>query len=112
MQIAMGVWVMVGLAIMAVLFLIGVLTRLYRIAGPNEALVITGFRGQQGTIVKAGGRIVFPLVEQCRILSLELMSFDVAPQQDLYTKQGVAVTVEAVAQIKVKSDPESIRTAA
>jgi len=40
-----------------------------------------------------------------------LMSFDVAPQQDLYTKQGVAVTVEAVAQIKVKSDPESIRTA-
>jgi flotillin len=40
-----------------------------------------------------------------------LMSFDVAPQQDLYTKQGVAVTVEAVAQIKVKSDPESIKTA-
>jgi flotillin len=39
------------------------------------------------------------------------MSFDVAPQQDLYTKQGVAVTVEAVAQIKVKSDPESIQTA-
>ena len=40
------------------------------------------------------------------------MSFDVAPQQDLYTKQGVAVTVEAVAQIKVKSDPASIQTAA
>jgi flotillin len=31
--------------------------------------------------------------------------------QDLYTKQGVAVTVEAVAQIKVKSDLESIQTA-
>src|SRR6202140_4565876 len=40
------------------------------------------------------------------------MSFDVAPMQDLYTKQGVAVTVEAVAQIKVKSDLESIQTAA
>jgi flotillin len=40
------------------------------------------------------------------------MSFDVAPQQNLYTKQGVAVTVEAVAQIKVKSDRESIETAA
>jgi flotillin len=39
------------------------------------------------------------------------MSFDVAPKQDLYTRQGVAVTVEAVAQIKVKSDPESILTA-
>ena len=52
------------------------------------------------------------MVQICKDLSLELMSFDVAPQQDLYTKQGVAVTVEAVAQIKVKSDPESIRTAA
>jgi flotillin len=40
------------------------------------------------------------------------MSFDVAPQQSLYTTQGVAVTVEAVAQLKVKSDPVSIRTAA
>jgi flotillin len=39
------------------------------------------------------------------------MSFDVAPQQDLYTNQGVAVTVEAVAQIKVKSDDVSIKTA-
>jgi flotillin len=52
------------------------------------------------------------MVESAKELSLELMSFDVAPQQDLYTKQGVAVTVEAVAQIKVKSDPESVRTAA
>src|SRR5437588_3426284 len=40
------------------------------------------------------------------------MSFDVAPQQDLYTNQGVAVSVEAVAQIKVKSDEVSIFTAA
>jgi flotillin len=52
------------------------------------------------------------MIENCHELSLELMSFDVAPQQDLYTKQGVAVTVEAVAQIKVKSDVESIWTAA
>jgi flotillin len=51
------------------------------------------------------------MLQSYRELSLELMSFDVAPPQDLYTKQGVAVTVEAVAQIKVKSDPESIKTA-
>jgi flotillin len=62
-------------------------------------------------VVKGHGTIVVPMVQICRELSLELMSFDVAPQQDLYTKQGVAVTVEAVAQIKVKSDTESILTA-
>ncbi|HTK95061.1 MAG TPA: SPFH domain-containing protein [Terriglobales bacterium] len=87
-----------------------VITRMYRIAGPNEAMIVTGFRGTR--IVNGGGTIVLPLVETSRQLSLELMSFDVAPTQDLYTNQGVAVTVEAVAQIKVKSDHESIRTAA
>jgi flotillin len=40
------------------------------------------------------------------------MSFDVAPTLDLSTSQGVAVNVAAVTQIKVKSDEESIRTAA
>jgi flotillin len=86
------------------------MAKLFRKIGPNEALVVYGFRGPR--VIKAGGTVVFPMLESARELSLELMSFDVAPQQDLYTKQGVAVTVEAVAQIKVKSDPESILTAA
>jgi flotillin len=62
--------------------------------------------------VKGHGTVILPMVENYLSLSLELMSFDVAPEQDLYTRQGVAVTVEAVAQIKVKSDVESILTAA
>jgi flotillin len=102
--------VVAGMAIIAVLFCMALLARMFRKAGPHEALIIYGLRGTR--IVKGGGTIIFPMIEQCRELSLELMSFDVAPQQSLYTKQGVAVTIEAVAQIKVKSDPESIRTAA
>jgi flotillin len=104
------VWVIVGLIVLATLFLMTVMAKLFRKIGPNEALVVYGFRGPR--VIKAGGTVVFPMLESSRELSLELMSFDVAPQQDLYTKQGVAVTVEAVAQIKVKSDPESILTAA
>jgi flotillin len=104
------VWVLSGMAIAVVIGLMLVITRMYRIAGPNQALVVTGFRGTR--IVNGGGTVVVPLIEESQVLSLELMSFDVAPQQDLYTKQGVAVSVEAVAQIKVKSDHESIRTAA
>ena len=102
-------WVIAGLAVLAVLFLMAVFARLYRKAGPHEALVVYGLRGPR--VIKGHGTVIWPMVESCRELSLELMSFDVAPQQDLYTKQGVAVTVEAVAQIKVKSDPESILTA-
>jgi flotillin len=103
------VWVIVGLCVLVVMFLMSFLARLYRKAGPHEALIIYGFGGTR--VVKGHGAIVWPMVQICRELSLELMSFDVAPQQDLYTKQGVAVTVEAVAQIKVKSDVESILTA-
>jgi flotillin len=103
------IWIIVGLSVMVLLFLMSMLARLYRKAGPHEALVVYGFRGTR--VVKGHGTIIFPMVENWRGLSLELMSFDVAPQQDLYTKQGVAVTVEAVAQIKVKSDMESVLTA-
>jgi flotillin len=102
--------IIVGLGVLALIFLLGVITSLYRKAGPNEALIVYGFRGPR--VVKGHGTVILPMVESCRQLSLELMSFDVAPQQDLYTKQGVAVTVEAVAQIKVRSDQAMILTAA
>jgi flotillin len=110
MGIPNEVWVISILAVLGILFLMAIFARLFRKAGPNEALIVYGFRGTR--IVTGKGTIIFPMVENCRELSLELMSFDVAPQQDLYTKQGVAVTVEAVAQIKVKSDPVSVTTAA
>ncbi len=102
--------VVIGLAVLATLVLLTLLAKMFRKAGPNEALIVYGFRGPR--VIKGHGAVIFPIVEHARELSLELMSFDVAPQQDLYTKQGVAVTVEAVAQIKVRSDQESILTAA
>ncbi len=108
-EIPMDVWVIGGLAVLLVMLIFGVFARLYQKAGPHEALVVYGFRKTR--VVNGHGTIIVPMLENARLLSLELMSFDVAPQQDLYTKQGVAVTVEAVAQIKVKSDPESILTA-
>jgi flotillin len=108
-QMNVEFWVIVGLMVLAIALLGSFLASLYRKAGPHEALVVYGFRGTR--IVKGHGTVIFPMVESFHQLSLELMSFDVAPVQDLYTKQGVAVTVEAVAQIKVKSDLESIQTA-
>src|SRR5438105_6833757 len=103
------VW-MVAMGMAAcVVFAMGMFANLYRKAAPNEALVVFGLRGPR--IIIGHGTVILPLVESYRTLSLELMSFDVAPQQNLYTNQGVAVTVEAVAQLKVKSDDVSIKTA-
>src|SRR6202000_2243631 len=86
------------------------LARMYRKAGPNEAIIRYGLGGPR--VIIGHGALVYPMVQHARSLSLELMSFDVAPKQDLYTKQVVPVTVEAVAQIKVRSDRASILTAA
>ncbi|HXH39263.1 MAG TPA: SPFH domain-containing protein [Thermoanaerobaculia bacterium] len=94
----------------AFLIAMSIIASWFRKVGPNQALIVFGFRGTR--VVKGHGTVVLPMLEHAHVLSLELMSFDVAPQQDMYTKQGVAVTVEAVAQIKVKSDPASIQTAA
>jgi len=102
--------ILTGGSLFVAFVLITGLIRAFRKAGPNEALVIYGMRGTR--VITGGGAIIMPLVETYRSLSLELMSFDVAPQQNLYTRQGVAVTVEAVAQIKVKSDRVSVATAA
>jgi flotillin len=102
--------VIAGSLVLGLLMVMIVIARMYRKVGPNEALIKYGFGGTQ--VYSGKGALIFPMVQTCRELSLELMSFDVAPQQSLYTKQGVAVTVEAVAQIKVKSDKESVLTAA
>ena len=91
-MIPMNDLIIAGLLVVTVIVLISILARLYRKAGPHEALVVYGFRGTR--IVKGHGTVIFPMIEMCKQLSLELMSFDVAPQQDLYTRQGVAVTVE------------------
>jgi len=100
--------VVAGLA--AFIFMAMVFAGFLRKVGPNQALIVFGLRGTR--VVVGHGTIVMPIIEHAHELSLELMSFDVAPKQDMYTKQGVAVTVEAVAQIKVKSDTMSIKTAA
>src|SRR5246127_552735 len=106
----MEVVVGAGLLVLVLLMVMIVVARMYRKAGPHEALIVYGMGGTH--VYTGRGAIIFPMVQTCKDLSLELMSFDVAPQQNLYSNQGVAVTVEAVAQIKVKNDKESILTAA
>ena len=98
-------------AIVVVVFiLIQTLGRMLRKVGPNQALIVYGAGGTK--VITGGSHFVLPLYQRAQEFSLELMSFDVAPAQDLYTSQGVAVNVEAVTQIKVRSDEESVKTAA
>ncbi|MDB5097766.1 MAG: band 7 protein [Cyanobacteria bacterium RYN_339] len=101
-----------GIFAIVVLAIVGGAASIYRRVPPNRALIVYGAGLASPKIVTGGGALVIPVFRDYKELSLELMSFDVMPQHSFYTKQGIAVNVEAVAQIKVKSDPVSIRTAA
>ena len=72
------IWIVVGLGVMVILFLMSGMARLYRKAGPHEALIVYGLGGTR--VVQGHGTLVLPMVQVCRDLSLELMSFDVAPR--------------------------------
>ncbi len=96
--------------VIVILLLIQTYGRLLRKVGPNQALIVYGSGGTR--VITGGSHFVIPLYQRAETFPLELMSFDVAPPQDLYTTQGVSVNVEAVTQIKVRSDEESVKTAA
>lgn len=86
--------------------------------GPNEVLVISGRTttdpetGQKSSfrIVKGGRSFIWPIIERCDSLSLELFTIEISIE-NVYTQQGVMISVEGVAQIKIASDNVSIRTA-
>jgi len=105
-------YVIIGVVVVLIVLiaLFQTIGRLLRKVGPNQALIVFGLGGTK--VITGGSKMVVPMLQRAQDFSLELMSFDVAPSQDLYTTQGVAVNVEAVTQIKVRSDDESIKTAA
>lgn len=85
----------------------------YKVAKPNEALIIAGSRRAVGGIrvVVGGGAIVYPLVNVARRISLEVQSIPVG-LSGAVTTQGVPVSVEGIVNVKIADDEDAIRQAA
>lgn len=98
--------IVVGVAVLA--GLIALWYWRYAKAGPNEVLVVSG-RGRSRFV--KGGTFVWPILERVQSLDLSLLTLDVHAA-DAYTKQGVKLMVDGVAQVKIKGDEESIERAA
>jgi flotillin len=106
-------------AVLVLLFLVWAAR--YTKCGPNEVLIISGRKHklseQEGKrpvgyrVIKGGGTFVWPVKEQVKRMSLELMNLEVRTA-DVYSVYGVPITVEATSQIKIKGDDQSIMTAA
>ncbi|HEU0101283.1 MAG TPA: SPFH domain-containing protein [Mycobacteriales bacterium] len=106
-----------GLVVLALLVALGIVSR-YKVAGPNEAFLVTGRKGPRGgadlsgqKVVTGGGVFVLPFVQQLARLDLSSRRISVtikgAPSQ-----QGVMLNLDGVAIVKVGGDEDAIRAAA
>ncbi|TME67607.1 MAG: hypothetical protein E6I49_15630 [Chloroflexi bacterium] len=118
------------LATLAVLVLLALFTaQRYRVAGANEALVISGARGSkvrdekgdlvtihdQGVKVVVGaGTFTWPLINKVGRLQLTARQVEIglAHENAAVTKQGVGVLITGQAMFKIAREPERLRAAA
>jgi flotillin len=84
----------------------------YKIASANEALVITGSKSKESQfrILTGKGAFVSPLFSKTHHLSLDLREAQL--REPCVTKQGIPLTVEAIAVFKVGDSEASISNAA
>ena len=99
----------------ALLFAVLVFKAMWRVAEPDEALVISGLRassedGLGFKVVTGKGTLVLPGVQAVRRLSLDLRETELAV--DCVTTQGIPVSVKGVVIFKVGDDVHSIANAA
>lgn len=119
-----GITAMLAFGAIAVLFVLALIfASRYTKVGPNEVLIISGRRGERVIdengrerllgfrMVKGGGSIVWPVLEKAETMSLEAMTLEVETPE-VYSITGVPVLVDGVAQITIRDDAASIRTAA
>jgi flotillin len=118
----MSIAVIVSIFLIIVVAFIAIWAWRFTKAGPNEVLIVSGrkrtYKDAEGQkhvagyrMVRGGGTFVWPARERVQRLSLELLTVE-ARMPEAYTAQGVKVMIDAVAQVKVKSDDQSIVRAA
>jgi len=108
----------VVVAVGGALILVAAFKAMWRVAEPNQALLISGSRhrmdgvdeGMGFRIVTGRGTFVLPGVQAVRRLSLDLNEADLAV--DCVTQQGIPVHVKGVVIFKVGDDRVSIANAA
>ncbi|OEF98938.1 flotillin [Vulcanibacillus modesticaldus] len=94
----------------------------YRTVSPDEAMIVTGSflggkhvlmdeSGKKIKIVRGGGAFIIPIFQHAEFLSLLSHKLEVTTPE-VYTEQGVPVTADGVAIIKIGGSIEDVATAA
>ncbi|MBC8063399.1 MAG: flotillin family protein [Chlorobia bacterium] len=106
-----------GVALVAFLFLIAFVKSMLHICPPNEVLIFSGRRkkladgSSRGFRTVLGGRgLRIPVIETVSRMSVNIMEVPIAIR-GAYSKGGVALNVDAIANVKISSDPVVIGNA-
>ena len=110
--------VVILVVVIGFLIALMLLSRNYIKVSPNRAAVISGRSRKlpDGTVVgyrlvRGGATLIVPFLEKVEYLSLNVITVPLATSR-AYTVQGVPVSVKAVANVKIKGDDDSMRSAA
>jgi flotillin len=109
--------VIILVVVVAALIALMLISRNYIKVSPNQAAVISGRKRKlaDGSVagyrlVRGGATLVFPFLEKVEYLDLNVITVPLATTR-AYTVQGVPVSVKAVANVKIKGDDTSLRSA-
>lgn len=96
--------------IIPIVLIISLLVASYVQVKPNRAYVITGPKRTRIVTGKAAFRL--PFIEKINVVPLDLIQVDIKTQSAIPTNEFINIFVDGVANIKIKSDPHSIKLAA
>lgn len=109
-------------AVLALVLVALIIIKRYRIAKPDEAIIVTGRRGKQKApvstegdvsgqkVVTGGGVFVLPFIQKSYTLSLHSRRLSITTEAQ--TTDGITIQAQAVAVVKVGGSQEMIRAAA
>lgn len=97
-------------SVLAIAALLGILASGYVKAPPDKAFIISGWKKEPKILIGRAG-IKFPFLERKDTLVLKQVSIDIKTNGYVPTLDFIGVDIDAVAKVRVKTDPEGIRIA-
>ena len=101
---------MIGLVAAAVALIIGILVSGYVKAPPDKAYIISGIKKSPKILIGRAG-IKLPFLERKDTLVLKQISIDIKTNGYVPTLDFIGVDIDAVAKVRLKTDPEGIKIA-
>ncbi len=119
---SLGLIIVIAVLVVSGISIVLILANNWLKAEPNEALIFTGRKNKvktkDGTVIVRGWRAIvggakfkIPVLEKVNRISLKTMNLADVRVEKAYSKEGVPVTIDAVANVKISGEEGMIARA-